>query len=200
MGGTDDALGERALDILWREARTYNRWCDRDVPETLLHDLYDLLKLAPTGANCCPARFVFLKTPEAKARLKPFLDKGNVDKTMSAPVTALVGYDPKFYDYLPELFPHAANARGWYADDAEKAGKVAVLNGSLQGAYLILAARSLGLDCGPMGGFDAEGVRKEFFDETGFIPNFLCNIGYGTPEGMHPRLPRLSFDTACRIL
>jgi len=199
MGGIAERLDDQALDILWREARTYNSWCDRDVPELLLRELYDLWKLGATAANSCPARVVFIKSAEAKARLKPFLDGGNVDKTMAAPVTAVIGYDLKFYDQLPVLFPHV-DARSWYAHDEKVAEKVAFQGGSLQGAYLMLAARSLGLDCGPMGGFKREGVRKEFFEGTDIVPNFLCNLGYGTPEGLYPRAPRLDFDTVCKVL
>jgi len=199
MGGTAETLQARDLDILWRAARTYNKWHDRDVPEALLREVYDLWKLGATAANCCPARVVFVKSAEAKARLKPFLDAGNVDKTMAAPVTAIIGYDLKFYEQLPVLFPHV-DARSWYVNAPEKAEKVAFQNGSLQGAYLMLAARSLGLDCGPMGGFKAEGVRNAFFDGTDIVPNFLCNLGYGAPEGLYPRLPRLDFDTVCKVI
>lgn len=193
-------LDDRSFDILFREARTYNDWKNHDVSEVLLRATYDLMKWGPTSANCCPARFLFIKSQEAKHRLKPYLDAGNVDKTMASPVTAIIAYDLKFYDLLPKLFPHSKDARSWFAGNQPKIEDAAFRNGSLQGAYLMIAARSLGLDCGPMSGFDKEGVKKEFFADEDVEPNFLCNIGYGDPKSLFPRSPRLDFDEACEIL
>jgi 3-hydroxypropanoate dehydrogenase len=195
-----DVLNGETLDILFREARTLKKWHDRDVSEVTIHALYDLLKFGPTSANCCPARFVFIKSPEAKARLKPHLDADNVGKTMSAPVNVIVAYDLEFYEKLGALFPHEPTARSWFAGQPNKIKEAAFRNGSLQGAYLILAARALGLDCGPMSGFDAAGVKAEFFKDSAFEPNFLCNLGYGDRSSLHPRSPRLGFDEACKIL
>ncbi len=192
-------LDDRSFDILFREARTYNGWDGQDVTNTLIQAVYDLMKWGATSANCCPARFAFVKSPEAKARLKPHLDAGNVDKTMAAPVTAIIAYDLKFYDQLPKLFPHA-DARSWFAGQPEKIQDAAFRNGSLQGAYLMLAARALELDCGPMSGFNVDGVTREFFPEGNVKANFICNIGYGDPASLYPRSPRLEFDEACKIL
>lgn len=195
-------LPDHALDQLFRGARTFYTWEDKDVSDTTIQALYDLLKYGPTSANNSPARFVFLKGA-AKERLKPFLIPSNVDKTMSAPVTAIVAWDWEFHQKVPELFPHDPGAKEWFAsDDARKAN--GVRNGTLQGAYLILAARALGLDCGPMSGFDNAKVDEEFFASDPKMKhwrsNFLVNIGYGTTEKLFPRLPRLSFDEAARIL
>lgn len=192
-------LDDHSLDILFRAARTYNGWQDKDVSDVLLQAVYDLAKWGPTSANSCPARFVFVKSKAAKERLRPHLGAGNVDKTMAAPVTVIVGYDMKFYDQLPKLFPHT-DARSWFAGRDEVIRQTAFRNGSLQGAYLMLAARSLGLDCGPMSGFDQDGVNREFFAGTDVKANFLCNIGYGDPSSVFPRSPRLGFDEACQIL
>jgi 3-hydroxypropanoate dehydrogenase len=165
----------------------------------VLEALFDLAKMAPTSANCQPMRLVFVRSPEAKARLKPHLAKGNVDKTMAAPVTAIVAYDLEFYEKLPRFFPHA-DARSWFAGDDEKIFETAFRNGSLQGGYLILAARALGLDCGPMSGFDTAGVDAEFFAGSAVRSNFLCNLGYGRHEDLKPRSPRPEFDEHCSIL
>ena len=192
-------LPDPCLDQLFREARTHNAWQDRDVPDELLHQVVDLLKLGPTSANCSPARFVFVKSPEAKERLKPHLSEGNRDKTMKAPVCAIIGYDLDFYLYLPKLFPHT-DAKSWFAGNEKKIAETAFRNGTLQGAYLIMAARALGLDCGPMSGFDNGGVDKEFFAGTKVKSNFLCNLGYGDGQGIKPRAGRLAFDEACKIL
>ncbi len=200
MTAAHKILDDLALDTLFREARTFRKWHDKDVGEVLIKAVYDLMKMGPTEANTCPARFVFVKTPEAKARLKPHLDAGNVDKTMTAPMTAIIAYDMQFYDQMPKLFPHEPTARSWFAGKDEKIKLVTLRNSSLQGAYLMLAARSLGLDCGPMGGFNAEGINKEFFPDGQYKVNFLCNIGYGDSEGMFPRGPRLDFDEACEII
>jgi 3-hydroxypropanoate dehydrogenase len=192
-------LPDPCLDQLFREARTHNAWQDRDVPDELLHQVVDLLKLGPTSANCSPARFVFVKSPEAKERLKPHLSEGNRDKTMKAPVCAIIGYDLDFYLYLPKLFPHT-DAKSWFAGNEKKIAETAFRNGTLQGAYLIMAARALGLDCGPMSGFDNEGVDREFFAGTKIKSNFLCNLAYGDPSVLFPRSPRFDFDEMARIV
>lgn len=192
-------LPDACLDQLFREARTHNAWQDREVPDQLLHHIVDLLKLGPTSANCSPARFVFVKSPEAKKRLEPFLSEGNRDKTMKAPVCAIIGYDLDFYHHLPKLFPHA-DAKSWFAGNEKKIAETAFRNGTLQGAYLIMAARALGLDCGPMSGFDNEGVDREFFAGTKVKSNFLCNLAYGDAKGLFPRSPRFSFDEMARIV
>ncbi len=193
------ALDPAALDQLFRTARTHNGWLAMPVGDEQIHALYDLVKLGPTSANCCPARFVFLRTPAAKERLRPALSRGNVAKTMVAPVTVIIGYDMAFPDRLPELFPHT-DARSWYAGQPNLIAATAFRNGSLQGAYLILAARALGLDCGPMSGFDADKVNAEFFAGTTVKVNFLCNLGHGDPDRLHARSPRLAFEDACTML
>ena len=192
------ALDDKALDQLFREARTHNRWQDRKVPDAKLEEVYNLLKFAPTSANSSPARFVFVRTAEGKAKLKEALSPGNVEKTMTAPVTVIVAHDGKFYDRLPFLLPHA-DARAWFADNPSLADTTAFRNGTLQGAYLILAARAAGLDAGPMSGFDNYRLDQAFFTGTSWKSNFLVNLGYGDPEGLFPRSPRLSFDEACRL-
>ena len=184
------------LDALFRTARTQNKWLDRPVPDALLHELYELVKLGPTSGNCCPARFVFVRTPEAKAKLEPALSSGNREKTMKAPVTVIVGEDAMFYDQLPRLFPHA-DARSWFTSSPELAKETAFRNSTLQGGYLIMAARTLGLDAGPMSGFKRDLVDAAFFAGTSYTANFLVNLGYGDPTGVFPRLPRLDFDEAC---
>jgi 3-hydroxypropanoate dehydrogenase len=191
-------LDAAALDQLFRQARTFNGFLDQAVPDETLHALYDLLKWGPTSANASPARFVFVRSPEAKAKLKPALLPGNVEKTMAAPVTVIVAHDLEFYEHLPTLFPHA-DARSWFVGNQPVIDATAFRNGSLQGAYLMLAARALGLDCGPMSGFDADQVNAAFFAGTSVRANFLVNLGYGDPASLHPRGPRLPFDTACRI-
>lgn len=193
------AISQEALDTLFNNARTYNAWQDKDVDEATLKKLFDLLIMAPTSANCAPARFVFIKTGEAKAKLKPHLMEGNVEKTMSAPVCVLIAQDMEFYEHLPKLFPHT-DARSWFVGNEDMIKDTADRNSALQGAYLIMAARSLGLDCGPMSGFDAEGTAKAFFpDQPNIKANFLCNLGYGDPESLYPRSPRFTFDEVCRI-
>jgi 3-hydroxypropanoate dehydrogenase len=194
-----ERLDQAALDQLFFAARTHNSWQDRPIPESLLHEVVDLLKWAPTSANCSPARIVFVASPEAKAKLKPLLMPGNVDKTMSAPVTAIIGYDLAFYEHLPKLFPHT-DAKAWFAGKDEFIRVSAVRNGTLQGAYLILAARALGLDCGPMSGFDNDGVDAAFFPGTKIKSNFLCNLGYGDPAGLFPRSPRFAFEEIAKIV
>lgn len=191
-------IADTALDQLFRAARTYNRFSG-EIDDATLRQLYDLVKFGPTAANACPARFVFVKSDEAKARLAPALDAGNRDKTLAAPVVVIVGYDMAFYDKLPVLFPHT-DARSWFAGKPEAALEtVALRNGSLQGAYLILAARALGLDCGPMSGFDNAKVDEAFFAGTSIRSNFLVNLGKGDAASIFPRSPRLGFDEAARI-
>lgn len=192
-------LDNVALDVLFRDARTHNGWHDKPVSEATLHALWDLAKMGPTSANCLPARIVFVTSPEAKAKLKPHLMQGNVAKTMAAPVTAIIGFDLDFYEHLPEQFPHA-DAKSWFVGNDALIQETAFRNGTLQGAYLILAARALGLDCGPMSGFNQDGVNQAFFAGTHIKANFLCNIGYGNNEGMFPRSPRPAFEKFCSIV
>jgi 3-hydroxypropanoate dehydrogenase len=192
-------LDPAALKQLFLDARTQNKWQPKDVSDALLKELVDVMKMAPTSANCSPARIVFVKTVEAKARLKPLLSPGNVDKTMSAPVTAIIGHDLRFYDHLPKLFPHT-DAKSWFVGKDEHIGLTAFRNGSLQGAYLIMAARALGLDVGAMSGFDNAKVDAEFFKDTTIKSNFLCNLGYGDASGVMPRSPRFAFDEMAKIV
>ncbi len=192
-------LSDAALDRIFRNARTHTHWQEREVSDVLLQAVFDLAKMGPTSANCSPMRVVFVKSPEAKERLKPALAEGNVEKTMAAPVTAIVGHDLEFYERLPQLFPHT-DARSWFVGKPELSRDTAFRNGSLQGAYLMIAARSLGLDCGPMSGFDNAAVDRAFFPDGQVKSNFLCNLGHGDPEKLHPRSPRLDFDQVCRVL
>ena len=192
-------LDHGSLDQLFVAARTYNKWLDRPVDEALLRELYDLAKLAPTSANSQPMRLVFVRSAEAKERLKPALAPQNVEKTLTAPVTAIVAHDLEFYERLPKLMPHA-DVKSWFAAlPAEHIERAAFQGSSMQGAYLILAARALGLDAGPIGGFDRAKVDAEFFPGGTVRSNFLVNLGYGDPAGLFPRNPRLDFDEACRI-
>jgi 3-hydroxypropanoate dehydrogenase len=207
-------LDDRALDTLFREARTHFKWQQRPVADETLRELYDVLKWAPTSANAEPARFVFLRSSEAKERLRPALAPLNVEKTMTAPVTVIVAYDMKFYDQLPKLFPQNPGMAKLFESSPDMVEVTAKRNSSLQGAYMIMAARALGLDCGPMSGFDHAKVDEEFFAagkpcfgcDQEFFPeghvksNFLCNLGYGDPSALHPRLPRLSFAEACSLM
>ena len=192
-------LPDACLDQLFRDARTNSAWLDQDVPDSLLHEIVDRLKLGPTSANCSPARFLFVKSRAAKERLKPHLSEGNAEKTMKAPVCAIIGYDLDFYEHLPSLFPHT-DAKSWFAGKPKKIEETAFRNGTLQGAYLIMAARALGLDCGPMSGFDNDGVDRAFFGGTRVKSNFLCNLGYGDHSVLMPRSPRFDFDEMARIL
>jgi 3-hydroxypropanoate dehydrogenase len=192
-------LDTAAHDLLFREARTHNKWQDKPVTDEQIHALYDLLRFGPTSANSSPARFVFIRTPEGKAKLAPALSAGNTEKTMTAPVTAIVAYDPKFFLKLPQLFPHNADAINWFTSNDALAATTAFRNGTLQGAYLMIAARALGLDTGAMSGFDNDLVDKTFFAENGWRSNFLVNIGYGDWAGVFNRSPRLSFDEACLL-
>lgn len=193
-----DIFNDAALDQLFRTARTQNTFQGRPVEDSQLRALYDLLKWAPTSANASPARFVFVKSAEAKQKLAPALSEGNLAKTLAAPVTAIIGFDLDFHEKLPYLFPHT-DAKAWFDGPREGRHEAAFRNGSLQGAYLILAARALGLDAGPMSGFDPAKVDEAFFAGTAIKSNFLVNLGYGDPSGIFPRLPRLSFDEAARI-
>lgn len=193
-------LDEAGLDLLFREARTHNKFTDQPVTDEELHALYALLRVGPTSANSSPARFLFLRTPEAKQKLAPALSSGNHDKTIAAPVTVIVAYDPKFYEKLWKLFPHNPDATSWFTNNDALAATTAFRNGTLQGAYLILAARAVGLDTGPMSGFNNAMVDELFLADHGWRSNFLCNIGHGDPEALFPRSPRLDFDEACVLL
>jgi len=193
------AINQESLDQLFNNARTHNAWQDKPVEPDLLRAVWDLTKMGPTSANCSPARIVFVVSDEAKARLKPHLIEGNVEKTLAAPVTAIIGSDQKFYDRLPELFPHT-DARSWFAGNDPLIASTAFRNSTLQGAYFLLAARALGLDCGPMSGFDNDAVDAAFFAGSDIKSNFLCNIGYATGEDIFPRSPRLDFDDACSVV
>ena len=208
------ALGDDALNQIFREARTHSAWLDKPVSDETLRQLYDLMKWGPTSANGSPGRLVVLRTLEAKERLRPALAPGNVEKTMTAPVTAIIAYDLLFFEKLPKLFPHAPGMRNLFAENPQLVEETAKRNSTLQGAYLIIAARSLGLDCGPMSGFDNAKVDEEFFGagnecegcEQEFFPaghvksNFLCNLGYGDESKLFARGPRLAFDEACTLL
>jgi 3-hydroxypropanoate dehydrogenase len=207
-------MNDEALDQIFREARTYNGWQDKPVTDDMLKQVYELMKWGPTSANGSPARFVFLRSQESKERLRPLLAPGNVEKTMTAPVTVIVAYDLLFFHKLPKLFPHAPGMRDLFAENPQLVEVTAKRNSSLQGAYLIIAARALGLDCGPMSGFDnarldeeffgagkeCEGCEQEFFPAGHVKSNFLCNLGYGDPSTIFPRSPRLTFDEASSLL
>ncbi|MFM0718850.1 malonic semialdehyde reductase [Paraburkholderia strydomiana] len=192
-------LSDQALDQLFREARTHNGWLPKPIDDALLRQLIELTLLGPTSANSSPARFVFVKTAQGKEKLRPALSAGNLDKTMAAPVTVIVGMDMAFYEQLPKLFPHA-DARNWFAGNERANADTAFRNSTLQGGYLILAARALGLDTGPMSGFDAAKVDEAFFTGTTVKANFLINLGYGDPSKLFARSPRFSFDEAARIV
>jgi 3-hydroxypropanoate dehydrogenase len=207
-------LGGEALDQLFREARSHNAWLDRPVTDDTLRQLYEVMKWGPTSANGNPARFVFLRSQESKERLRPILSPGNVEKTMTAPVTVIVAYDLLFFEKLPKLFPHNPAMRNLFAGNPQLIEVTAKRNSSLQGAYLMIAARALGLDVGPLSGFDnarldeeffgggreCEGCEQEFFPSGHVKSNFLCNLGYGDPAKLYPRSPRLAFDEACTLL
>src|SRR5437667_9705635 len=195
-----DVVSSEDLDLIFRNARTHNVWLDKPVEDALLKQVYDLAKMGPNSANMCPMRIVFVKSREAKEKLKPALDAGNVDKTMKAPVTAVLGMDIRFYEQLPKLFPHA-DAKAWFKDLPESVLEyLALRNSSLQGAYFMLAARALALDCGPMSGFDNAKVDAAFFAGTTVKSNFLCNLGHGDATKLYPRSPRLEFGEACQIV
>lgn len=192
-------LPQASLEQLFLSARTYGAWQPRPVPAEMLRELHALVRLGPTSANCCPMRLVFITTAEGRERLRPCLAPGNVDKTMSAPVTAIVAMDMEFYEDCPRLFP-PADTRAWYAGKPQAIEAAAILNTSMQSGYLVLAARALGLDCGPMGGFDRARVDAEFLSGSAHRSLLLCNLGFGDPSRLHPRLPRHEFDEACTIV
>lgn len=191
-------VSDEGLDLLFRKARTHNGWQDKPVSDVHIKAIYELLKWAPTSANCSPARFVFVRTNKAREILRGCLGEGNIAKTMSAPLTVIIGNDMRFYDHLPKLFPHA-DAKAWFEGNEALIEETAMRNGSLQGAYLMMAARALGFDCGPMSGFDKKKIDSAFFAGTNVKSNFLCNIGYGTDENLFERSPRFAFDEACTI-
>jgi len=194
-----NSLNDAALDLLFREARSYNRWSAAPVPEQKLRDLYELLKMGPTSVNCSPARFLFVTSAGSRSRLIKCLAPSNVVKVETAPVTVIIGMDEKFYEKIPTLFPHNPAAADWFKDTP--AGPITMMrNATLQGAYLMLAARAVGLDCGPMSGFDNAKVDAEFFAGSNVKSNFLCALGTGSQEMLFPRSPRLSFDEACTII
>jgi len=194
------AIADSALDTIFRGAHTQNKWQDKPVSDALLMAIWDLMRWGPTAANCSPARIAFVTSPEAKARLTPHLSEGNRAKTMTAPATAIIGYDLDFLETMPRLFPNQPAMKDNLAGKTELIQTMAFRNGSLQGGYFLIAARALGLDCGPMSGFDNAGVDREFFAGTNIKSNFICAIGHGDPAGVFARNPRLSFDEACKIL
>jgi 3-hydroxypropanoate dehydrogenase len=193
-------LNDDGLRLLFTEARTHNGWVDKPVTDAEIRQIFDVMRAGPTSANCSPARFIFVRTPAGKERLKPALSSGNLEKTMAAPVTAIIGYDLHFYDALPKLFPHNLDARSWFANSETVAQTTAFRNGTLQGAYFIIAARALGLDCGAMSGFDNAKVDAEFFPDGKVKSNFLLNIGHGDPSKLFGRSPRYDFDDVCTVL
>ena len=197
---TIQRLTNEACALLFTEAHTANAWKNKEVSNDLLKEVYNLMKLAPTEANTCPLRVIFVQSKSAKEKLKPCLSTGNIEKAMSAPVTAIFAQDMMFYEHMPRLFPHNPAARSWYEGDDAAIRHAAFLNSSLQAGYFMLAARGLGLDCGPMGGFDAEKLDAAFFPEGRYKSNFLCNLGYADPAGTKPRAPRLDFEEVCDIL
>lgn len=194
------SLDAAALDQLFLAARTHKAWQKRPVPDELLQRLYEIFRMGPNSANCCPARIVFVKSQAAKEKLQPALDADNRVKSMTAPVTAIIAYDMKFYEKMGQLFPHVPDARSWFTKNEQATFTAAFRNGTLQGAYLIIAARALGLDCGPMSGFNNQQVDELFFAGTAIKSNFLCNLGYGDPGKLRPRGPRLEFAEACSII
>ena len=187
-------------NLIFQEARTHNDWLDKDISNDILMEIYDLMKWGPTSANCSPTRIIFVKSKASKDRLLPFVIESNLEKTKSAPVTAIIGYDINFHDHLPKLFPHNPDAQNWFNHSIDIAEETAFRNGSKQGAYFIIAARALGLDCGPMSGFDKEGVDNEFFRDTNIKSNFLCNLGYGDKTKLFERSPRFKFNEICEII
>jgi 3-hydroxypropanoate dehydrogenase len=195
-------IDDKALDALFRNARTANGFTGAPVTDAQLRQLIDLMKMAPTSSNSQPARFVFLRSAQAKERLRPALSAGNLEKTLNAPVCAIIAFDTLFHEHLPRMFPHNQAAKSWFDGDAKKAGRetAAFRNGTLQGGYLILAARAIGLDCGPMSGFDNAKVDAEFFPDGRFRSNFLCNLGVGDPSKVFARSPRFDFDEICQVL
>ena len=193
-------IPDQALDQLFRQARSHNGWQDREVTDAQLRQIYDLMKMGPTSLNTCPARIVFIKSQAAKERLKACLNEGNINKSMTAPVVALIGMDLEFYTKLDKLWPHAPEAPNWYIGKPDKIKETAFRNSALQGAYFVLAARSLGLDAGPMSGFDADKMDATFFPDGKIKSNFICAIGYGDESKLYPRGPRLEFSEACSVI
>lgn len=193
-------VNDKSFDIIFRDGRTHSVWLDKPISDVTLQALYDLLRLGPTSANSSPARFLFLRSQEAKERLRPHLSAGNLEQTMTAPVVAIIGYDLAFCDHFETLYPGNDKVRTWFEGNDEKLLETAFRNSTLQGAYMIIAARALGLDCGPMSGFDVEGVNKEFFSDSTIRVNFLCNLGHGDPAALPPRKPRLNFADVAAIL
>lgn len=197
-------VNDNALDVIFRDARSYNAWEDKDVPETLVRAVYDLTKMGPTSANCSPARFLLVRSDEAKDQLIPHMMESNQDKVRTAPWVVVIAHDMQFHEKIPDLFPHNPGAKDWFeAPDARH--ETAFRNGTLQGAYMMIAARALGLDCGPMSGFDQDGVNNEFFIGSGgemenWRANWVCSIGHGAEKDLFDRSPRLDFETACRII
>jgi len=193
-------LTDTALQTLFLDARTHNGWRDKSVTDQQLQQIFNLMKWGPTSANCSPARIVFVKSSEAKEKLLACMNAGNIEKTRTAPVTAIIGMDMEFYEKLPQLFPHNQEARSWFAGDQPNIDTTAMRNSSLQGGYFIMAARALGLDCAPMSGFNADKMNETFFKGTSVKVNFVCSLGYGDTSKLHARGPRLSFDEACKIV
>jgi len=193
------SLSQQSLDILFNTARSHNGWKSTGVTDEQLHNIYDLMKMGPTGANCCPARIQFVKTDDARQQLLSCVSEGNVEKCRTAPVVAVIGMDMEFYEKLPKLFPHT-DARSWYIGNDEAIANTAFRNSTLQAAYFMMAARSLGLDCGPMTGFDADKMNAVFFPDGKIQINMICAIGHGDESKIFPRSPRLDFDEACNII
>lgn len=192
-------LDNDAFDLLFHDGRTHNAWADKPVPDSLLKQAYDLAKMGPTSMNCSPMRIVFVRSAEAKEKLRPAMAEGNLKKTMAAPATAIIANDPNFFEHMPFLFPPFDGARDEFAGNPALAEETMIRNGNLQAGYFIMACRSVGLDCGPMSGFNKQKVNEAFFKDSGFKANFLINIGYGDPAGLHPRGPRFNFDQTCEI-
>ncbi len=192
-------LDQKALDLLLMRARSHNGWLDKGISDEVLHDLYNTLRWGPTSMNCAPARFVFLRSEEAKQRLKPSLAPTNIDKVLAAPVTVIIASDQEFYRHMPELFPHR-DVSTMFSDNLAMAHTTAFRNSTLQGAYLMLTARAMGLDCGPMSGFDNQKLDEEFFADSSLKSNFLCCLGYGDNSKVFQRLPRLDFASACELI
>jgi 3-hydroxypropanoate dehydrogenase len=194
-----NVIDESSLDVLFRSARSHNAWLERAVGDDELRGIYELMKWGPTSANCFPIRIAFVRSPRLKQRLAATADERNAAKIMTAPVTAVLGYDTSFYDWLPRLFPHAPQMRDYFASNPQLAMTTALRNGSLQGAYFMIAARSVGLDCGPMSGFDNAAVDRLFFADGKVRSNFICGLGYGDHAGVWPRLPRPAFEEICAV-
>lgn len=194
-------IDNSALNTIFLEARTINKWSDKKIDDELIKKLYETARLGPTAANSNPARFIFIKSDEAKAKLKPYLAPNNIEKTIAAPINVIAAFDPLFFNNVPKLFPHMPAAKDWYEQSPDKGFAAGQMNATLGAAYLIIAARALGLDCGPMSGFDNEGVDKAFFAQSGFKSIFLINLGYrAMGEPHNARLPRLDFKEACEII